>query len=155
MVNRILQRIEMFTGATCLFALFALMITNAFGRYVLNMPILWSDELNNYLFVWAGFLGAAYIVGNDGHIRVTAIFDILAPKGRFFVMQISNIIFLFMCAIFMEPCYRLLKAVTFSGIMRIPLEYIYVILPVSFGFMGLHTVNNILQNTLRFRNKEI
>ncbi|MDR1179286.1 MAG: TRAP transporter small permease subunit [Spirochaetales bacterium] len=154
-ISRIVQKIEVFIGVSCLFLLFVLMIANTFGRYLLAMPIFWADELNNFLFVWVGFLGAAYIMGNDGHIRVTAIFGVLSRSGRFCVLQISNLIFLFMCAIFMEPCYRLLRAVTFSGIMRIPLEYIYIIIPLSFGFMGLHIINNMFQTTLRFRKKEL
>jgi TRAP-type C4-dicarboxylate transport system permease small subunit len=154
-INRILQKTEMWIGVACLFVLFVLMLANTFGRYLLGIPILWADEFNNFLFVWVGFLGAAYIMGEDGHIRVTAIFTLLPRTVRFCVMQISNLIFLFMCVIFLEPCYRLLKAVTFSGIMRIPLEYIYIVIPLSFGFMGLHIINNIIRNTLRFSRKEI
>jgi TRAP-type C4-dicarboxylate transport system permease small subunit len=126
------------------------MISNTFMRYVIASPILWSDELNNYLFVWMGFLGAAYIMGNDGHIRVTAILNILPPLGRYIVNIISNIIFIGACIIFMEPLYRLLEAVSFSGIMRIPLKYVYFILPLSFFFMAIHVINNIIQDSRHF-----
>jgi TRAP-type C4-dicarboxylate transport system permease small subunit len=91
-------------------------------------------------------------MGNDGHIRVTAVFAALPRRARFCVAQISNLIILSMFILFMEPCYRLLKAVTFSGLMRIPLEYIYLVLPLSFSLMSLHIINNILQDILRFLN---
>jgi TRAP-type C4-dicarboxylate transport system permease small subunit len=151
----ILQFIEMCIGSACLFVLFLLMISNTFMRYVLESPILWSDELNNYLFVWMGFLGAAYIMGNDGHIRVTAILNILPPLGKYVVNTISNIIFIGACIVFMEPLHRLLEAVSFSGIMRIPLKYVYFILPLSFFFMAIHVVNNMIQDSQRFFTREI
>ena len=148
-INRVLQKCEVFIGTSCLIVLFVLMIANAFGRYVLGRPILWAEELNNFLFVWAAFLGAAYVMGNDGHLRVTAILNILPPLFRFVVIQIANIIFIWVCVIFMEPLQRLLRVVPYSGLLRIPLRYVYFILPLSFGLMCFHIINNIVQDTLR------
>ena len=148
-INRVLQKCEVFIGTSCLIVLFALMIANAFGRYVLGKPILWADELNNFLFVWAGFLGAAYVMSNDGHLRVTAILNILPPLARYIVVQISNLIFIWVCLIYMEPLQRLLRVVPYSGLLRIPLRYVYFILPLSFGLMCFHLINNIVQDTLR------
>jgi TRAP-type C4-dicarboxylate transport system permease small subunit len=153
-ITGILQFLEMCIGSACLFVLFLLMISNTFMRYVVASPILWSDELNNYLFVWMGFLGAAYIMGNDGHIRVTAILNILPPLGKYIVNIISNVIFIVACVIFMAPLYRLLKAVSFSGIMRIPLEYVYFVLPLSFILMAIHVINNMIQDSQRFFNEK-
>ena len=146
-ISGALQKIELIIGTACLFTLFVLMVTNAFGRYVLGKPILWADELNNYLFVWVGFLGAAYVMGNDKHLRFTSILNLLPPLGRYITIQLTNIIFIGACLIFMEPLYRVLRTVSFSGLMRIPLKYVYFILPLSFGLMCLHCINNIVQNT--------
>jgi len=148
-INRVLQKLELYIGTTCFIVLFVLMVANCFGRYVLEKPILWADELNNYLFVWLGFLGAAYVMGNDGHIRVTSVLDKMPPLGRFITVQICNLIFIVMCIIFMEPLFRLLRVVPFSGLLRIPLKYVYFVLPLSFSLMGFHLINNIVQNTLK------
>ena len=148
--SNILQKCELITGTACLFTLFVLMVANALGRYVLAKPILWADELNNYLFVWVGFLGAAYVMANDKHLRFTAILNILPPLGRYIAVQITNLIFIGACIIYMEPLYRVLRTVSFSGLMRIPLKYVYFVLPLSFGLMCLHCINNSIQNTQRF-----
>ena len=145
-----LQKFELVIGTTCLFSLFVLMVSNALGRYVLIKPILWADELNNYLFVWVGFLGAAYVMGNDTHLRFTAILNILPPLGHYITVLTTNLIFIVACFIFMEPLYRVLRTVSFSGLMRIPLKYVYFVLPLSFGLMCFHCINNAVQNTQRF-----
>jgi TRAP-type C4-dicarboxylate transport system permease small subunit len=47
-----------------------------FFRYVLNMPLSWSEECVRYLFVWTTFLGAPVGIKRGGH----ASFDILPKK---------------------------------------------------------------------------
>ncbi len=148
-ISGVLQKIEVFIGSACLIALFTLMVVNAAARYLFDFPIIWSDEMNNFLFVWIGFLSCAYIMGNDGHIRITALTDALPPLARYILQTTTNIIMIVMFTIFIPYLFRLLGRVTFSGLLRIPLKFIYVIMPVSFILMCLHIVNNILQNTLR------
>lgn len=43
-----------------------------------------------------------------------------------------------------------MNMVTFSGLMRLPLKYVYFILPFSFSLMCLHIVNTMLQNTWKY-----
>ena len=143
----------MFIGVICLFSLLVIMLANAAGRYLLSKPILWADELNNFLFVWFSFLALSYAMGDDRHMRVTAITNILPRKAKYIVNQLMNLITLFMFGAFVSPTIRLLKNVTYSNIMRIPLKYIYFILPLSFAFMCFHIVNNMLQNLETFVNE--
>ena len=43
------------------------------GRYLLNSPILAVDELSSYLVASLVFMGLAYTLVTDGHIRVTLL----------------------------------------------------------------------------------
>ena len=55
-VSRVLQRVEMFVGCSCLALMLALMLTNAIARYLFDFPIVWSDELNNFSsFGWGSW----------------------------------------------------------------------------------------------------
>lgn len=147
-ISKTLQKVEVFIGSACLIFLFTLMVVNAAARYLFDFPIIWSDEMNNFLFIWIGFLSCAYVMGNDGHIRITALINALPSMARYFVTTLTNIMMLLMFAIFIPHLFRLLDRVTFSGLLRIPLRFIYVIMPVSFILMCLHILNNILQNTV-------
>lgn len=145
-ISKFLQKIEMLLGCICLFSLLAIMLVNVFMRYVLAKPLIWSDEVNNFLFVWFALLGVAYIMGNDGHLRVNSLVNKLPNKAKTAVSLLMNAVMFFMFAVFAFACVRLLSMVTFSGILRIPLKYIYVILPISFGLMCFHLINNMLQS---------
>ena len=146
-ISRTLQKVEVFVGSACLILLFALMVINAAARYLFDFPIIWSDEMNNFFFIWIGFLSCAYVMGNDGHIRITALVNALPSLAKYVITTLTNLIMLGMFIVFIPPLFRLLGRVTFSGLLRIPLKFIYVIMPVSFILMCLHILNNIVQNT--------
>ena len=42
-------------------------------RYVLNDPLMWSEELARYLMIWIGLVGAAITLKHGEHIRINAI----------------------------------------------------------------------------------
>ncbi|MFO1137433.1 MAG: TRAP transporter large permease subunit [Rhodoblastus sp.] len=43
------------------------------SRYVFRSPIVWSDELASFLFLWLAMLGAVVAFRNAGHMRMTAL----------------------------------------------------------------------------------
>ena len=79
-INTKLKQIEKACGCICLGVLFTVMISNAMLRYCLHSGFNWSDELNQFLFVWMGFLASAYAMGDDKHLNVAA-FVSLFPKS--------------------------------------------------------------------------
>ncbi|MEQ1615774.1 MAG: TRAP transporter small permease [Hyphomicrobiaceae bacterium] len=54
---------------------------------VANSPLVWSDELAQYLLVWLGFLGWMIATRRRNHIRITVIIDKL-PDGLRRVLEI-------------------------------------------------------------------
>lgn len=146
-LSKAMQRVEVVLGSMCLVAMLTLMLVNAVARYLFDFPIIWSDEMNNFFFIWIGFLSCAYVMGNDGHMRVTAVLGALPGAARYAVGLFTNAVMLCAFILFIPPLVRLMEKVTFSGLLRIPLAYIYCILPVSFTLMAIHILNNMIQST--------
>lgn len=146
-ISRVLQRIEMFIGCICLALMLGLMLTNAIARYLFDFPIVWSDELNNFFFVWLGFMACAYIMGNDSHMSVTGLVSLLPRRSKYVVKTLMNIIMVVVLVTYIPGFFTLMKRVTFSGLLRIPLKYVYAILPISFVLMSFHVINNIINDT--------
>ena len=146
-ISRVLQRIEMFVGCICLALMLGLMLTNAIARYLFDFPIVWSDELNNFFFVWLGFMACAYIMGNDSHMSVTGLVSLLPRRSKYVVKTLMNIIMVIVLVAYIPGFFTLMKRVTFSGLLRIPLKYVYAILPISFVLMSFHVINNIINDT--------
>jgi TRAP-type C4-dicarboxylate transport system permease small subunit len=139
-----LQRAEMAIGVVCLAVMLIVMLVNIFFRYVLSKPIFFSDELNNYLFIWMSFLSACFVMGNDGHVRVTAIVSLLPEKAQIVMKLIMEGCMLVVFSLYIIPSATMLGRLKLSSMMRVPLKYVYVIMPIAFGLMGVHIVVNMI-----------
>ena len=146
-ISKMLQRIEMFVGCTCLALLLGLMLFNAAGRYLFDFPVVWSDEMNGFFFVWMGFLSTAYVMGEDNHMRVTGLVDMMPRRVKYVLRTIMNVIMIAVFAYYIPGFIKLMGRVTFSGLLRLPLKYVYSILPICFVLMIIHIINNIVNDT--------
>lgn len=69
--------------ATWMFiSFFVMVILQIFYRYVLNMPLTWSEEAARYLNLWSVLLGGALAVKHKDHLRVDII-DLMVKKWRY------------------------------------------------------------------------
>jgi TRAP-type C4-dicarboxylate transport system permease small subunit len=53
------------------------------SRYVFGSPTIWVTELSSYALVAVAFLGAAWTLGIDGHIRMELLGESGGPRGKF------------------------------------------------------------------------
>lgn len=60
----------------------AVLSSGVFMRYVLNRPLIWSDELASALFLWLSMLGSIIALGRGEHMRLTAVVSMLPPRLR-------------------------------------------------------------------------
>jgi tripartite ATP-independent transporter DctM subunit len=52
------------------------------ARFILNRPLVWSDELASMLFIWLAMLGAVVALRRGEHMRMTAVVTRLAPSAQ-------------------------------------------------------------------------
>src|SRR3546814_13872050 len=74
-----ITRLDTFLGylieipsAVLVLAEVVILFSGIFARYVLNTPLIWSDELASLLFLWLAMLGAAVAFRRAEHMRMTA-----------------------------------------------------------------------------------
>lgn len=60
----------------------AITIAQIVMRYVLNAPLIWSEELARFLIVWMTFLGAAVVCCDGRHLNVDVFFRAAPPVLR-------------------------------------------------------------------------
>lgn len=146
-ISRTLQKVEMLIGCVCLALMLGLMLFNAIARYLFDFPVVWSDEMNNFFFVWLGFMACAYIMGQDSHMAVTGLVGMLPRRARYVIKTCMNVIMIVVLLCYIPGFITLMGRVTLSGLLRLPLKYVYSILPISFGLMSFHVLNNIVNDT--------
>lgn len=73
-----------------------------FGRYVIELPVTWTEELARYLMIWAALLAVSSGVARREHVAVTALLDRLPSNRR---RQVCAAIDLLAFAFFAFLCY--------------------------------------------------
>jgi len=62
--------------AIILFAMiFIVVLLQIFFRYILNDPLIWTEELARYLFIWLCFTGWVIASRHSDHITIVAVRD--------------------------------------------------------------------------------
>src|SRR5438874_13455994 len=62
--------------------MFACVLAQVVLRYGFDRPLVWSDELARYLFVWCAFLGWIVAARRRSHLTIGVISDRCGPPGR-------------------------------------------------------------------------
>lgn len=75
--------------AAMLAAMFAVFILQIIFRYLLNLPIGWTNEVSQVLWVWLVLFGAAFVLREEEEIRFDLIYASAGPKLRRAMMLLS------------------------------------------------------------------
>src|SRR6187397_3023489 len=57
-------------------------LLQVFCRYVLDNSLSWPEELAQWMFIWAVFLGTATLVAGKGHIAIETFSPQLSLRAR-------------------------------------------------------------------------
>lgn len=117
-------------------AMFIIVGSNVFSRFVLNSSLGWADELSRFIFIWISFLGAVGAYGSDDHVGLNfVIARIPSAKIQNIISIISD--FLIMSVLFTITYYGYIVATSATNVspaLYIPMTLVYSIVPIS-GFL--------------------
>jgi len=130
--------------------------TNVIARYVLGEGMFWSGEVNRILIILITFAGLGYAARHGRHIRMSAIYDAIPPKGRkvlmIFIALVTSALMFFLCYYsygYIETLYsrgRILPA------LGIEIWWIYIWAPVGFAITGIQYFLTAIKN---FTSKDV
>lgn len=75
--------------AAMLAMLFAAFILQIVFRYVLNLPLGWTNEISTVLWIWLVLWGAAFVLREDEEIRFDLLYASSGPSARRVMLLVS------------------------------------------------------------------
>ncbi len=81
-----------------IFVSIAINFANIAGRYLFSAPILWAEEILNYLMVWSVFLGAVLVTWEGRHIKMDLVSVMIRSPAREIVNASAVAVFAAVCA---------------------------------------------------------
>lgn len=114
----------------------------------------WSEEVVRYLLVWSTFIGAGCVYKRGGHINVTFIQDMFKGNSKKYAQSLVHILCaaFFVIALYFGVKYMGKQGRQLSAALRIPMNLMYMAIPVGCGIMLLHAVSAIFSS---FEKKEV
>ena len=106
----------------------------------------WSEEVCRYLLVWATYLGASCVYKEGTHITITFMQGFFSPKVQRYIRIFVHVICIvaFIAIVYFGFNFAM-KQMQLAPSLRIPMKYMYLSVPIGFGLMAIHAINEVLQ----------
>lgn len=106
------------------------------ARYFFNLTFIWINEINEYILLYIPFLGAAWLLRQDGHVTVDLLNSVLRSRTRkgsnllvaALGIAISAVLFWFGMVVTMDAYARGTVSTTPS---QVPQAYVLVVVPLG------------------------
>ncbi|MGH7263290.1 MAG: TRAP transporter small permease [Candidatus Rokuibacteriota bacterium] len=114
-------------------------------RYGLNHALFWADELSLFAFTWTIFLSAALALDRRGHFGVSILVARLPPGMRQAIAVAVHLVMLAVVGflLWFGTLHAWDNWVQVSDVLRLPLTWWYLALPVACLLMGLSLVRDL------------
>lgn len=92
----LIDHFEEVTSSLLIFIMSLFAFGNVLSRYVMNMSMNFTEELNVYFFVWLAFLGSAWAARKGAHMSVNMLYNVFSKRVRailYLLIQLITICF--------------------------------------------------------------
>jgi TRAP-type C4-dicarboxylate transport system permease small subunit len=112
------------------------MVAEVVMRYYFYSPLIWVVEVSETILLFVAFLGAAWLLRGEGHVRVDLVLNFLHPKTRTMLDGFTSIVGALCCAVVVWygvtvtwDCF--VKGSFEPTSLEIPSAYVLLIIPVG------------------------
>lgn len=102
------------------------------SRHLIKMPMVWTEEIARFSFIWCAFLGASLAVKNKAHFAVQLLTE------RFKSLNKSFAVFVYLCMLIVAGVfliqgirYSIMGLDRISPTVNIKMIWIYASIPIS------------------------
>lgn len=149
-MKRLMHWLDRFDHAAIvilLAGLVAVVSLQVLSRFVLKVPIEWSEEVARFIFIWFCWLGCSYATLKFHHIRISAHLRLLPPRWARAVMVAGDLLWigfnLFVVAASVKYLISTIEYPYRAMITEINMFWIFLPIPVIFVVFTLRVVYNL------------
>ena len=125
-------------------------------RYFFKSPIIWVSEVIESLLLYITFLGSAWLLREEGHVKVDLILNMLRPKTVALFGIVSSIIGIFVSVVLSLYGSRLTwdhfeRGIYTPTVMELPIFLILLIIPIGSYMLIIQFVRRAAKFITQFR----
>jgi TRAP-type C4-dicarboxylate transport system permease small subunit len=141
-ISNSLNEVVKYLAAFLLAAMTILVFLQVLFRYLLEVPLDWSEELSTFTFVWMALLGASVGLKRNEHPRLDLFFNFFPQRMQKIVPVLCNFAILFMLMVLFVYGWKLTVSMKsqLTAALQYSVSFVYVVLPISAAIMFIHLV---------------
>ena len=137
--DRLLGRIEAVALAGMVATITVVTFLQVFTRYVTENPLIWTEELARYLFVWITLIGGAAAVRTRGHFGLDILRRFAPPLRTPLGALTTLVVFVFLGLLFYTGILETRQASTqISHALGVNMHWAYLSIPTGAGLALWH-----------------
>lgn len=141
-----LEKVQLTIGILFLAVFFIAIMIQVISRY-LGISVIWTEEVANYSFIWAVFMGAAVMVNRKDHFNFDLLSKKLKGKAKLTLsIVIDSILLLFCGAIFFYSIEALTSFWNYNWVTlpMLKMGYVWLSLPVMTVTMVIYLLAHVM-----------
>ncbi len=141
------RHLEELIGSFLLVLLLAVGTMQVGGRYMLNSPLGWTDELSRYIFVWLSIIGASMALREREHFALEVLVD-MAPRrlgvaARMFgALAVTGVLLLL---VYFGWVWTRTRAGILTPALEIPVSVPYSAIPIGAALMVIRSLEYLVE----------
>lgn len=118
------------------------------SRYLLDLPLIWTEETGRHLMIWMVFLASTVVYRRGQHIAIDLFGARLGPRGRAIIGIAITLLLAFFFFLMVRYGWELTTRTMNqrSSALRYPMGYAYASLPVGGVLLLLYAIENLIRH---------
>ena len=148
-IDMLVGRAAEFIGAVLVLAETCILFAGVVSRYVFDSPIMWTDELATFLFLWLAMFGSVVALRHDGHMRLTTFVSWCGPGWGNWLGTVAELVVIVFVLEIIFPIQAYLKVQASTELITLHISdwYRAVALLVGTGLISLVALLRLLETT--------
>jgi tripartite ATP-independent transporter DctM subunit len=148
-IDMLIGRVVEFVGAMLVLAETCILFAGVVSRYVFNSPIIWTDELATFLFLWLAMIGAVVALRRDGHMRLTTFANWVGPQWGSWLATIAALVLIVFVLEILAPAQQFLEVQRSTELITLHISdgYRVVAILVGAGLIATVALLRLLEST--------
>lgn len=158
-----MKMIDLFSKATgymsvlAIFASMVIIIYEVFARYIFRWATVWEIEASVYLIIFTTFVGSAFALKNNAHIKMDVLEERISPRAKRRVALGTSVFSFAFCVVTSFKGWQMWWEAFRLGwrsdsVWAPPLAIPYLFLPIGFSLMSLQHIALIAKHIERLRS---
>lgn len=152
-----LEKVQITAGVVFLCVFFVVIMLQIVTRYM-GVSVIWTEEVANYSFIWAIFMGAAVMVNRREHFNFDFFQRKLQGKRRVSLSIFNDLVLIvFNIFIFLLGMQVVVEFwnYTWATIPEMKMGYIWIAIPIMAATMIIYSLSHLMDHMKALKEKEV